>query len=192
MRATHSNIRFIGILLIAKVLSGCFPAPDADSYKENKNNVIVSGASVSVPLGRFVLVRNGNDLCAIRFTGVSSSGTVMNGEYDWYYQKAASDNFVNSATTSGRDKLTSYYTAFTLVRVFGNEHVRCGPFRLWWSFPSYLHFSASTTEEADVGNEIAPTKWKDIAEVAISDSRLKWYSYWGPGRNVSIPIEKLW
>ena len=163
----------------------------AEGLEYTQKTVLVGSVSVSVPAGRFLLVRNGNDACAVRFTSFDGrEETAYHGEYDWYFQSDGTGNFTKPSLKAGHGKITVYLGR--ILWAFSAHHVLCGPFRLLWDYPTHLGFAWTTTREADVGNEIAPTKWTDISEVNIHDPRLKWYRRVDAKREIRIPIDKLW
>jgi hypothetical protein len=156
-----------------------------------RKTVMIGTVSMSIPEGRFALVRNGNNTCAVRFTSFSRSGeSVFYAEYEWYYQGDGSGDFTKPSVKKGNGSLKDYDNRFLMV--FASRLVVCGSFRLFWGYPVHLGFTPSNTREPDLGNEIAPSKWTDISEVNIHDARLQWYRRVERDRRIDIPIDKLW
>jgi hypothetical protein len=168
-----------------------------------RKNIIVGWVSVSVPVGRFLLIRRGKDYCAVRFTefhrevGRAMPWSVPDdsqyAEYDWYYQGDGTGDFMTPNVESGHQKLyqkpTRFFHPFESI---GVNVVRCGPFHLRWDYPTQVGFHNTNRKEDDVGNELAPTKWRDISEVNANHPRLKWYRYDEKREPLYIPIDQLW
>jgi hypothetical protein len=192
------------LLLLVPFMSGCANAMDpsgltaADREKKAlegeeyvRQTVMIGTVTISIPVGRFALMRNGNYACAIRFTNFSRSGeSVFYAEYDWYFQNDGSGDFSKANVKNGHGSLKDYDNRFLML--FASKLVVCGSFRLFWGYPVQLGFTPSNTRKPDLGNEMAPSKWTDISEVNIHDARLKWYRRVERDRRIDIPIEKLW
>jgi hypothetical protein len=187
------------ISIIALVLLSCmnnaFSLSTTDTYRteETPNNdpkvyAYISAIAVAAPLNHFLLVKKGNDICAIRFTdyrrGYDNKEPSLFGngeenlyaEYDWYYLGKNQD-FVGK---NGHEKLNRAPS----VQIFGfhaflpgNRSVKCGELRLGWYYPiavSYL--GGGGTYLHDVG--IALTTWTEVGRVlnfvckAVEDSLL--------------------
>jgi len=173
-----------------------------------RNGTLVGPVSVSALISRFLLVRNGPHVCALRFTDIHRGGDARPptwwqeggeseyAEYDWYYQGDGSGDFTKSNVESDHRKLYQKPAVGIGGLLFprGRNAIRCGSFpsRLGWSYPSHVWFHTTNRREDDVGNELAPTKWKEISEVNVHDSRLKWYRYDEERKRTYIPLDKLW
>ena len=168
----------------------------------------VSYASAGAPLGRLLLIRKGKDVCAIRFTEFhrghdGKTPTLYNSgeetqfaEYDWFYQGDGSGNFTKKNVTSGHEKLArkpQLGVGRIAYRINGNTKVKCGPFKLDWSFPNGVAFYPGATP-GDYNIELAPTKWRDVSEIKVNFEYLQWYHYDKDEKRVEvdIPIEELW
>ncbi len=169
-----------------------------------RRSAMIGTVSVSVPVGRFLLIRNGSDFCAVRFTEFhrepnkatrfSPPDDSQYAEHEWFYRGDGSGDLIKPVE-SGHGKLyrkpaVGLFHPFVWPR--GRNVVRCGPFRLGWDYPTQIGFNTTYRKEDDVGNEIAPTKWKEIREVNAKDPRLKWYRLDYTRKEIDIPIEQLW
>lgn len=178
-------------------------------YKEIElliqTNATIAYGSISSPFGCFLLARNGRNVCAIRFTefhrghdakppSVFNSGDeALYAEYDWYYQGDGSGDFTKANVESGHEKLKrgSMVGIGRFSFQLGATAVKCGPFNLAWGYPNGIGFNLTYRKEDDVGNELAPTKWKEIFEVNSHDARLKWYRFDEKRKNTYIPKDEL-
>lgn len=169
-------------------------------------HIYVSPISLSAPIGGFLLLRKGTDVCALRFTNIQRGGDAKPptpfhsgeestyAEYDWFYQGDGSSDLTKPNVKSGHSKLSKKATVGFFVRQLawprGDPFVRCGPLRLEWSYPSHVYMTNAKGE--DLGFEIAPTKWKEISEINVRDTRLKWYRYDEKRGRTYIPVDTLW
>ena len=175
------------------------------SESDMKTQAVITWSDAGAPLGRFTLIRKGNDLCALRFTeyhrgGDAKPATVFDSgqeslyaEYDWFYQADHSGNLTKGNVKTGHRKI-----AMRSVRGIGRlslsggvDELKCGPFNLNWSYPPRIGFFGHDDKDGDHGIEIAPTKWTDIKQVNPHDPHLKWYRYDAKRKPIYIPADDL-
>lgn len=178
----------------------------SDIKSLESNNVHIAPNSVGIPLGRILLARKGLSYCAIKFTKFWTRNTskvntlfVAAGSdkyalYESYYQGDKTGNFLKKNVEFKKAKLSSPKPRGIgrLAFSFGDRVVKCGDIKLEWFSVASLFFNREGQKEGDHGIEIAPTKWSDIAQVNVFDSRLRWYRYDADRKRVSIPVDKLW
>lgn len=170
------------------------------------NDVHIAPNSVGVPLGKILLVRKGSSYCALKFTkfwteNESKVGTLFVAAgsdeyalYESYYQGDKTGDFSKRNVESKKAKLSSLKPRGIgrLAFSFGNRQIKCGNIKLEWFSTGSLFFYREGRKESDFGIELAPTKWSDISQVNVFDSRLGWYRYDKNRERLSIPIDKLW
>jgi hypothetical protein len=156
-----------------------------------RTTAAIHDRGVASPLGRLTLVRKGTSLCAIRFTAVhlgqaadapsgSPGDEVPSAEYDWYFQQNVSSGFSRDSVRSGHASLSEKQNVGIGRLSFqrGSRTVRCGSIGLGWGYPTWLSLIVVTDEGMRWnGVEIAPTAWKDIHEVNLSEPGLRWYRH---------------
>lgn len=171
----------------------------------NDNDVYIAEMGVIMPLGRILLIKKGDDYCALKFTKFwientsevgtffVSSGSDKFGTYEAYFQADKTGNFGKNNVQVKKDKL-SFPKPRGLGRLafsFGNKEVSCGTIELEWFGKSGVYFYGEGQKENDYGIEFAPTKWADISEVNVFDTRLTWYRYDINRKRVNIPIDGI-
>lgn len=218
---SHDKWQYRKLYLIILVLSSCFSC--AGTHRESELNseverryataeqrtqeaALITYQNASAPIGRFLLIRNGKDICAVRFTEFhrgrdKKPPTIFNSgeeslyaEYDWFYRGDGSGDFSKSDLKSGHNKLARkpligigrFSMQFT-----GSTVVVCGPFKLGWKYPNQIGFHLSNSKKDDVGNELAPTRWKEIFEVDSDNPHLNWYRFNEDRDFVVIPLDEL-
>ena len=160
------------------------------------NDVHIGKTAIVMPLGKIFLIRKGADYGAVKFTEFWTGKTEEDyyARYESYYQ-GDKTGVLSKKDVKFRKEELSFPKPRGVGRLafsFGNKEVKCGPIRLFWSGKGAVHFYKEGQEEGDYGIELAPTKWTDILQVNVFDSRLKWYRYDEKRQRVNIPIDKLW
>ena len=165
---------------------------------------VVFFASVAAPAGKFLLIRKGSDMCAVRFTSFRrghdakpptlfwSGAERKFAEFDWYYQGDGSGNFTDKNIQFGHTKLqlnpTWGYAHMTFQT--GQTAVKCGRIRLVWHYP-YIVTIYPGGKLGDFGFELAPTAWDKIDDVDAGSPLLKWYRYEEDRKPLVIPSNDL-
>lgn len=172
--------------------------------EELKTHARVDWGQVTAPIGRLLLAKKGNHMCAIRFTKFqrghdTSEATVFHSRdetlyanYQWFCQVDGSGDLKKRNITTGSGKLIRkpLKGVGRLAFQTGNETIKCGPFRLFWSFPTFVSFSY-TPRCSNSGIRLSPTKWVSIEEINTSLSTLKWYHCDEQRKTIYVPIEEL-
>jgi hypothetical protein len=199
----------VGILLsiIAALLLGQNSAAQEGVDQEIvrlEANARIDCGQVTAPIGRILLIRKGKDTCAVRFTEFhrdhdAKKPTVFNSgdetfgaEYDWYCQEDGSHDLTKPNVKSGHRSLVRkpLIGFFRLAFQTGETFIKCGPFKLWWWYPSFVSFYGGP-EQGDYGVEITPTRRKDIKGVNTLETRLKWYRYDERRKAIYVPLDEL-
>ena len=185
-------------------VSGLFSPAFAFSYKEQfKQFAMVGSMFVSAPLERFLLIRKGSTVCAIRFTdynNFSSSGgdiavSKTSAEYDYFFQNDGSGDFKKSNVETGHMKISGSGVASVASTTWGGGSniplVKCGSLNLAWNGNVGIKFFQGT-EPQDEGIKLAPTKWQDVNEIDLNDLGFTWYRYDKMRKVFSIPVDDIW
>ena len=202
------------LLLIGLSLSlGCSAMGDKDiftSMDEDRRSwtsverstmtaAYVYWSNASAPLGRYLLIRDGDFLCAVRFLNFrrgrdASEGSVwssgqetLTSAYEWYEL----DQVGSAVTVKDQGKSTAKFTApwgfGHLVLGGGPENVRCGKREFGWHYPANIDFF----QRPDSDRKLAPTRWDQISDIRLDDARLVWYSFDPKRRDLRIPLGNL-
>lgn len=176
-----------------------------ESGPPGPNEVHIGAMGVVMPIEKILLVRKGSEYCSIKFTKLWSENTsedstlfVAAGSdeyalYESYYQGDKTGDFSKKNVQINKAKL-SFLKPRGIGRLafsFGNQEIKCGTIKLR-SLSNAISFYAEDQKAGDYGIELAPTKWTDISQVNVFDSRLKWYRYDENRKRVNIPVDQLW
>lgn len=156
--------RWLPLLPLA-FLAGCGPATTA----------VAPTNAVQAPLGRFVLLRSGADLAAVKLT--RHTPTADGGaEYVWFYWGDGAGNLIGEAVETGRGEVFERYAgersgwnSNRVTDVGGRLLMTCGPFRIEWSQGDWLYFPPGRG-----GLEMAVTPWSQVEDIDFEDPNLKW------------------
>lgn len=190
-------------LVVPCVLAKTQLTDPSDAEKVKTHGVITWG-DASAPVGRFLLIRRRDELCAIKFTGYhrghdTKPPTIFNsgeeslyGDYDWHYGPTGKAGLPGADATSGQKKLAQTRTLGIgrLILWGGVDWVKCGSFTLLWFYPTHVSFHTPDVE-CDLTIEMAPTRWSDIRLVNPADPTLKWYRCDKKREPMFIPVDKL-
>ena len=152
-----------------------------EKANDNSTDFIVGPRAVRLPVGRFLLVRKGHALGAIRFTNGQhgESNSYGTASYESYFQGDGSGSFLasNVVKQSGEISLKPLTGIGRLSFGGGKRRLRVGT----WSFachaPGWMNMWPFGEDERDQGFEFAPTAAQELAEIQVLDKRLQWFRY---------------
>ena len=170
-----------------------------------RTNSRIDHGAVTAPIGKFLLARRGNVLCAIRFTEFHRAhdvkpGTVfhsgdetLSANYEWFCQLDGSGNLRKKNALGGAGKLVRnpLVGIGRLAFQTGNEEIKCGPFKLFWYFPTFVAFSRTLGDCSGSEVELSPTKWVSVEQADSSLPSLKWYHCDSQRKSVYVPADEL-
>jgi hypothetical protein len=163
------------------------------------NQAHVSWMNASAPFNRYLLIKDGEFLCAVRFVNFlrgrdarspsfwSSGEETLTAAYEWDVLAPKGDGV--GAAESGKD--TVKFSAPTglghLVMGGGYENVRCGSRKFGWQYPNSINFSQAPGSEM----RLAPTGWDRVDQIKINAPTLVWYSFDTKRKPSAIPADDL-
>jgi hypothetical protein len=173
-----------------------------------KPSVGLSSTGIVMPLGHWALVKRDNRICAVRFLEYGWDKEKPNAKgyaiYEYYYDGEGKGEFLSNKAKHDTGKATTNFFCIFGRLCFdtGNLDLACGKIHIKWHGANSLTFRDGSKEENSnetikAGVQIAPTKWTDIKEVNVNDTRLKWYKYLDEKLKTVknylwVPIEELW
>jgi len=206
MKITKYSIPFLTILLLLVIPVSAHTQDRIDQeIEELKTHARIDPGAVAAPVGRLLLIKKGKDICAITFSEFhrghdASEGTVFHSgdetlyaSYQWICQADGSGDFKKRNTLSGSGKLIRKPLAGIGRLAFqrGNQEIKCGPFKLFWYFPTLVSFSSTLGNCSDSGIELSPTRWVSTQEISASLSSLRWYHCDEQRKTVYVPLDDL-
>ena len=155
--------------------------------------------SASAPFQKFLLIKDGDFLCAVRFVNFRRGGDKTDGSiwssgdetltsaYEW--KVLESDGKGVRVRNAG--KATAKSAALKGIGRFvvagGAENIRCGDRTFGWDYPSGINFS----QVPGSNMRLAPTRWDSTEDIRLDDPKLNWYSFDQKREEVRIPLENL-
>jgi hypothetical protein len=159
-----------------------------------KDGVGIVSDCIIMPLGRVLLISRENFVGAVKFvhTEERPDGTYTKYEYFEYekggFRKVREGElsfkpgsgkgifFHGSPYKLGGPLKLRNFSLFTVGG--GREHSNV----YFWSAPN----------KPDLKVRMAPTPWKDISEVNLTNPRIRWFAYDDKESRKVIPIDKIW
>ncbi len=202
MKGEHMMLKKIVLLVVlCTLLPACFvmgeektpwiPGPEeraSSPWIPGPEEVLIGRTSLSMPLGRILLVRKGSEYLAVKFTNTWLGETKYDHytAYEFHYQGDGSGDFSKDTVESGTGELF-----FPKVRGWmgipiisgAKDTIRCGGIKIKWFYIATVDF---------LKNELAPTPWTSITQVNVHDHRIQWYQKDSKRKKRTIHIDRLW
>ena len=172
------------------ILNGCgvglvfgVPAEYLKGYEELAQKAehfsAVSMYRVGPPINHILLIRRGEEVCALMFTEVHHDESGLVAHYEWWSQKTKSTDFKPSNIERGTGRASNMGViggGHTIFFTFGSPYVQCGVFELDWNYPTFVLFflKGEKVRKGHTPVELAPTQWKNIQHVRTNDPSLHW------------------
>jgi len=160
------------------------------------DNVQISTNCIVMPIGRILLIRKGDEYCAMKFIRFWNGKTEWDryAEYESYFPIDNKVGFVRENIRVSKDvaSFSKLYGVGRLAISFGTKEIKCGAFRLAWDGRGIVCFFGKNQKQGDYGIELAPTPWTDTAQINLSDERTRWYRYDTARKKITLPIDNVW
>lgn len=172
--------------LICTLLAFCFVTASAHGAEHPPGTVTDGGAKV--PLGKFFLVRHGDEHAAVMLTAAITNGD-GGVAYVWSAQSDGSGSFTNATAKHGRGEAFEKYRrvhrddgddGYDVENDGGVLHIRCGILRAEWSLSNWVYFDSPAGPL-----EIAFTEETSIETINYLDPELTWHT--GKKQKISQP-----
>ncbi|MFB3896237.1 MAG: hypothetical protein ACE14V_08040 [bacterium] len=188
------------------------------NYVPKPNEFVIAQVAISIPVDNIILIKKKDKYGTIKFTKFWAQDFTYKlfyekemthtldhyASYQSYFQGDGSGDFSKSNIKIDKGELAykqraGFFLFFVHCYRDGNDLIHCGSFNLFCDVDvvsAYLYFYNGYdfwgSKKIDNELEFAPTKWTQISEVNVFDSRLKWYKYEENRNRFVIPIDKLW
>jgi hypothetical protein len=157
----------------------------------------VSVGTVTMPVGAFLLVRNGGQLGAIRLTSFTPGPNRAEGRssYESFFLPEQGRPFTSSDVDH---KTGDIYIGETIgvhaVFVYTKGHTQAlvGPWKFYFGYPDLINMSRVSLWKGlhDEGFEFAPTSACQVSEIDATDKRLRWFR-WDKTTQLTLPLADL-
>ena len=145
---------------------------------------VISIGTVTMPVGAFLLVRNGGQVGAIRLTSFDPVATQYQGKsnYESFFLPDKSTSFTakNVERQAGEIYIgptTGVHAVYT--HTAGHNTARAGKWIFYFSYPTLMNMSHASfwKGEREEGYEFAPTSACNLAEIDAADKGLRWFRW---------------
>jgi len=183
-------------MLITFLLLAILITPVMAQQKMFRDGVGIASICIVMPVGRVLVISRDNFMGAVKFLQNEErpEGTYSKYEYFEYEKsgfKKARDGEVSLKKPSSGKGIFFHHGP--------NEMV--GPPLKLRNFSLFAHaagtdhatvYFSNARDKPDLKVRMAPTPWKDISEVNLTDPRIRWFAYGNKESRKVIPIDKIW
>jgi hypothetical protein len=159
-----------------------------------KDGVGINYDCVAMPVGRVLLIGRDNFLGAVKFLQNEERADGTYSKYDYFEYEKGGFWF----RWQGQISLKKYTGKGSFLHPIpyndAGDPLRVGKFNLYavaFKEHSTVYFW-SKPKKVDHKVRMAPTPWREIEEVKLSDPRIKWFAYDERREWKVIPIDKIW
>jgi hypothetical protein len=157
----------------------------------------VSIGTVTLPVGAFLLVRNGSQLGAIRLTSIDPAATKYEGRSN-YESFTPPDKSTSFAGSNVDHQTGDIYIGPTVgvhavyVHTKGHNQALIGKWKFHFAYPALMDMSRGSFWKGlhDEGFEFAPTSACQVSDIDATDKRLRWFR-WDKTTQVTLPLADL-
>jgi hypothetical protein len=197
-----------GVRVVAGALLACFLVPLVGHTQQMRcpqdrrsdeaaTRFTVGIGTVTLPVGAFLLVRNGSQMGAIRLTSLTPGPNRAEGRSN--YESFSLPDKSTSFTANSVDHQTGdIYIGETVgvhavfVYTKGHNQVLIGKWKFYFSYPDLINMANVSFWKGrhDQGFEFAPTSACQLSEIDVTDKRLRWFR-WEKTTQVTLPLAEL-
>jgi len=186
------------LLCVVIIFSFSFLINSGHAYMQEEVSIRPSKCIV-MPIGRILLVQRSDFLGAVKFLENEKN---EKGEFSRYvyfehekggWQKVKEDNIAMR-------KPGGFYRILGYLGLHLPVHARIKPLKLkgfelfshpWEEYHATVYFW-NYLDSPDPEVRLAPTPWRNIQEVNLSDPRILWYRYENIDQTIRTTIDRIW
>jgi hypothetical protein len=165
--------------------------------KPSKDEVGLASNCVVMPVGRVLLISRENFVAAVKFLRNEERSDGIYSKYEYFDYEKGRFKKVRESEISLKKSSNNKGGIF----FHGSLNEVAGPPLKLRDFSLFAHageldhaiiYFANAQYRPDLKVRMAPTPWKDISEVNLSDPRIRWFAYDDKETWKIIPIDKIW
>jgi len=149
------------LVTITMVTSGC-PGPPPSPERPTPERVSVSERSIGIPYGPVILLRNREQLIALRVVAAPTAGYAI--EYEWKTAPVMSNRFALDDSGTGTTEETR-----------GLGVVKAGPVQFKWSRASrnsgFLYWPQGSKDLS-----VCSVTWANVDGIDLQNPKIYWYT----------------
>lgn len=188
----------IPVLLLLTVI----PTLVMAQQKILREEVGISSFSIAMPLGRMLLIGRDNFMGAVKFlNNQEKPDGSIDSKYECFEYEKGGFRKVKEGEVSLRKPSTGFWAKLKGFLSFHENPLKMAGaplelrnFSLFaeaWKEHSTVYFWDAAAKP-DVKVRLAPTPWKEIGEVNLSDPRIRWFAYDQERNRKVVPIDEIW
>lgn len=162
-------------------------------------DVSVDSQAVVMPVGRVLLVKRENFLGAILFSHNEVRPDGIHSKYKTFESVKGDFGKIGEGEIFRGEAKKGFF--FNLRNFFFHDIGRIGEIKIksfvlyvdaMNEFHSTVYFWEDGKAKPDVKIFLAPTPWKEIGEVNLSDARIRWFAYDKQRNRKVVAIDEIW
>lgn len=190
-------MKTLNIFLLLTILITPAIAEQNSSQKPSKDEVGIAPNCVVMPVGRVLLISGENFVGALKFLRNDERSDGIYSKYECFEHEKARFKKVRESEVSFKKSSDNRGGIF----FHGSPTELAGPPLKLRDFSLFAHargkdhsiiYFADARYRPDLKVRMAPTPWKAISEVNLSDPRIRWFGYDEKRERKIIPIDKIW
>jgi hypothetical protein len=193
------------VIFSTLIVSACFTQGHAQQMRclqDNRSDADaphfnVSVGTVTMPVGAFLLVRNGSQLGAIRLTSLTPGPNRAEGRsnYESFFLPEKETSFTAEGVSHQTGDIyigetVGVHAVFVYTK--GHNQALIGPWKFHFGYPDSISMSRVSLWKGlhDEGFEFAPTSACQVSEIEATDKRLRWFR-WDKSTQVTLSLSEL-
>ena len=158
---------------------------------------------IVMPVGRILMIGRDGFVAALRFVENQKRKEGLSGNYEYFEYAKERGSFLElkKGVISLREPSRGFWAKLKGFLSFHDNPFRYADKIEFKTFELFAHPASgdhstvyfwNRPNEPDLKVRLAPTVWKGIEEVRLSDPRIRWFGYDEKRTWKVIPIDKLW
>ena len=183
-------------MLITFSLLAILIAPVMAQQRLSKDDAQIVSIYIVMPVGRVLLISRDNFRGAVKFLQNEERPDGTYSKYEYFEYEKGGFRKVNE----GEVLLKKPSSGKGIFFHHGPNELVGPPLKLK-NFSLFAHaagtdhaavYFSNARNKPDLKVRMAPTPWKDIAQVNLTDPRIRWFAYDEKESRKVIPIDKIW
>ncbi len=166
-----------------------------------RDDVGIASNCIVMPVGRVLLISRDSYIGAVKFLLNEERPDGKYSKYEYFEHEKGGFSKMREGEVSFKKPSTGFWAKLKgFLSFHENPFKLAGPPLKLRNFSLYAFAGAehstvyfwSAPNVPDLKVRMAPTPWKEIEEVKLSDPRIRWFSYDDKESWKVVPIDKLW
>ncbi len=194
---------FMKLRIILFVTASILPLVQGVMAQEpiTPNSVGIASNCIVMPVGRILLIGRNDFVGVLKFLNNEKRNDGTYSKYEYFEYVDGGITKTREGVISRRKPTHGFLDKLRSILQIHDSPFRYGDKLEFNKFELHAHAAEehhstvyfwNRPNEPDLKVRMAPTPWKEIAEVKLFDPRIKWFTYDAKDSWRVVPIDKLW